>query len=265
MRAVLSAILSRAMADGDRPRAENPAEGVPPFDETPRDRYLSAGEWERLAKAIVAERAALADVPPSDTRPTQLDAILLLALTGGRKEAVTKRRWRDVDWDHHILRVDPAHKGTTRIHLGEPALALLRSWHAERGDSNPFMFAGQRRRQGTRAGRGNSDERPKRIPAAISTIGPVWKSLCARASLENLHPHDLRRSFATVAGDVGVSAHIIGGLLSHVVPGVTGVYAHRTDPALADAANRVATEIAKRLRLADAHNPRIISIKKGQG
>ncbi len=103
------------------------------------------------------------------------------------------------------------------------------------------------------------------MPAPISTIGPVWKSLCDRAQLENLRPHDLRRSFATVAGDVGVSAHIIGGLLSHVVPGVTGVYAHRTDPALADAANRVAAEIAKRLHLTECRDRTIIPLSNSRG
>jgi len=264
VRAVLSAILSRAMADGARPRTENPAEAVPPFHEPPRDRYLAADEWERLAKAVAAERTALADVPARDTRPAQLDAILLLALTGGRKQAITRRRWKDVDWDSHVLHVNPPHKGTTRIHLGEPALAFLRSWSDERGDASPYVFAGQRRRQGERTTRGESDPRPKRIPAPISTIGPVWKSLCARAQLENLRPHDLRRSFATAAGDVGLSAHIIGGLLSHVVPGVTGVYAHRSDPALADAANRVAAEIAKRLHLDSTSDRDVISIKLGQ-
>jgi hypothetical protein len=39
VRAVLSAILSRAMTDGVRPRTQNPAEFVQPFDEKPRDRY----------------------------------------------------------------------------------------------------------------------------------------------------------------------------------------------------------------------------------
>ncbi len=125
VRAVLSAILSRAMADGARLRTENPAEAVPPFDETPRDRYLTADEWERLAKAIADERAALANVPASDTRPAQLDAILLLALTGGRKQAITRRRWKDVDWDSHVLHVQPPHKGTSRIHVGEPGLAVI--------------------------------------------------------------------------------------------------------------------------------------------
>ena len=55
-----------------------------------------------------------------------------------------------------------------------------------------------------------------------------------------------------------MSAHLIGGLLSHVVAGVTAVYAHRTDPALADAANRVAEEVARRLNLALQRDPKVI-------
>jgi integrase len=260
-RAVLSAILSRALEDGARLLgSSNPCDGVQPYDEAPRERYLSAAEWKRLGEAIVAERAALADVPEHDTRPAQLDAITLLMLTGGRREAVTRRRWNELDTEARVLRVTPPHKGTTRLYLGEATLALVRTWHTSRGARHPYLFPGQARRTGAQRARGEKDTRPVRDARPIASIRPVWESLCRRAKLRDLRPHDLRRSFATVAGDVGVSGHLIGGLLSHVVPGVTGIYAHRTDPALADAANRTAAEIALRLSLDGVRDPQVIPI-----
>jgi integrase len=74
-------------------------------------------------------------------------------------------------------------------------------------------------------------------------------NLTELANIEDFTLHDWRRSFATVGGDVGVSQHMISGLLSHKVAGVTGIYAHRTDKALWIAASDIAKEVAKRLEL----------------
>jgi len=52
-----------------------------------------------------------------------------------------------------------------------------------------------------------------------------------------------------VAGDVGITDHIIGGLLGHAVPGIRGRYARRTPAALLEAANAVSAEVAGRLGL----------------
>ena len=86
----------------------------------------------------------------------------------------------------------------------------------------------------------------------------LWQSLMTRAELENFHVHDLRRSFAVAAGDLGISTHLIGGLLSHAIGGVTGIYARRSDPALSDAANKVSAEVALRLNLANLTDAKVI-------
>jgi integrase len=264
-RAVLSAILTRAAADGARAPGVNPIVAVEAYPETPRDRYLNADEWKRLAKAIADERTALANVERWDTRPRQLDAVLLIALTGARKHAITRRAWADVDWEGRILKVDPPAKGCTRIHLGEPALELLRRWQGDRGTLEGFIFAGQPRHDGPRPTNRQHDPRPHLPPTPISTIALVWQSLMERAKLEDFHVHDLRRSFAVAAGDIGISTHLIGGLLSHAVGGVTGIYARRSDPALADAANKVATEVARRLNLKGTRDRGVIPIDAARG
>lgn len=64
--------------------------------------------------------------------------------------------------------------------------------------------------------------------------------------LDNVTPHVLRHTFASVAGDLGFSELTIAGLLGHSARGVTQGYVH-LDTALIVAANRVATEIARML------------------
>jgi integrase len=249
VKAVLSGILSRAEVDGARPKGSgNPCSGVDDYVETKRERILSDDEWKRFAKALKAESLALRDVPEWDTRPAQLRAVMLIALTGARKEAVTRRVWSDLDEAAGILKVEPAHKGATRIYLGPPALKLLTAWQRERSKS-PYIFPGQQRRVGPRLNRRTSKQRPLRSATPIASLAPVWNSLRERAELEDFTLHDLRHQLGTVGGDVGLSAHLIGGLLSHRVPGITGTYAHRSDPTLREAAARVSAEIAKRLQL----------------
>lgn len=67
--------------------------------------------------------------------------------------------------------------------------------------------------------------------------------VCARARLEDVTPHTLRHTFASVAGDRGFSELTITALLGHAARGVTQRYIH-IDEALRLAADRVADEMA---------------------
>jgi len=249
-KAVLSAIMARAIEHGERPRELlNPAGAVEDYPETERDRYLTDDEWPRIAKAIRTLRKELRDIPKWDTRVRQLDALIMLALTGARLRSVLPRKWSDVDWKEHAIAVNPAHKGVSRIHMGAAAEDHLRGLLDARDDANEFIFPGQQRRIGKRKARYAKDTRPERAPSPVSSLGPTWKRLSELAELEGFTLHDWRRTFATVAGDVGVSDHMIGGLLGHRVPGVRRRYARRTDDALLEAAHKVAAEVAKHLEL----------------
>jgi integrase len=242
--ALVSAVVARADKDGHWPAGfPNPVQRVDRYPERSRDRYVTAAEWPRLADALAAFRVELAEAPPWDTRPAQVAALLLIMLTGARKEAVLQRRWEDLDTAEAVLTVTPAQKGVTAIVLGRAALAWLATWRdqlqamygPEAVRPSAFMFPGQ-----ARAGKRS---------APISTVDVAWHVIRHRADIADVRPHDLRRTFATVGGDVGLTDHVVGGLLGHVVPGVTGRYAKRAPEVLRDAADKVSSEVARRLRL----------------
>lgn len=250
VKAVISAIVTRAIEDGDRPRELlNPAGAIVDYPETERNRYLTEDEWPRVAKAIAALRAELEKARSWDTRRNQLDVLITLALTGARLRAVVPRRWKDVDWNERALVVNPPHKGVSRILLGEEAFGHLRACF-DRSGGQGFIFPGQTRRLGARTARGSHDVRPIRQPSPVASLAPMWSQLCALADLNDFTLHDWRRTFATVAGDVGISDHMIGGLLGHSVPGIRRRYARRTDGALLEATDKVSAEVTKRLELA---------------
>jgi site-specific recombinase XerD len=74
----------------------------------------------------------------------------------------------------------------------------------------------------------------------------VLQRLCLAAELEDVTPHVLRHTFASVAGDMGFTELTIAGLLGHSGRGVTQRYVH-LDKALVMAANKVAEEIERAL------------------
>ena len=71
----------------------------------------------------------------------------------------------------------------------------------------------------------------------------ILDRVCASAGLDDVTPHPLRHTFASVAGDLGFSELTIAALLGHAARGVTQRYVH-IDEALKLAADRVAAEIS---------------------
>ena len=74
-------------------------------------------------------------------------------------------------------------------------------------------------------------------------------ALCARAKLDDVTPHTLRHTFASVSGDLDFSELTIAGMLVHSTRGVTQRYVH-LDKALIVAAGEVAAAIAQLLESA---------------
>jgi integrase len=86
----------------------------------------------------------------------------------------------------------------------------------------------------------------------------VLDRICAKAELDDVTPHVLRHTFASIAGDLGFSELTIAGLLGHSARGVTQGYVH-LDSALIVAADQVAAEIA---RLVDGNTAAVRRAKR---
>ena len=109
--------------------AENPTLGLSTAPDVQRDRFLTADETQRLIAAI-----------QSDENQTAAQAImLLLLLTGGRRNEITQAKWEYVNWERRTLLVPLSKSGKPRaIALNGQALVLLRA--IPRHDGNPFIF-----------------------------------------------------------------------------------------------------------------------------
>jgi len=193
----------------------NPARGVRRLASTPRDRRLSRAEIEKLGKAMrIAER--------DGEHPTGLAAIRFFLMTGFRRMEglALDRAW--LNGEEGSIRFPDTKSGAQTRVIGRAAVNLLL---AQRQTGSRYCFPAD-------WGEGH-----------FVGVVRVLDRVCAMARLEDVTPHTLRHTFASLAGDLGFSELTIAALLGHSARGVTQRYIH-IDEALRLAADRVADEMA---------------------
>ncbi|MCY4397552.1 MAG: site-specific integrase [Rhodospirillaceae bacterium] len=216
---VLSKMFNMAEVWGLRPDGSNPCRHVKRFREEKRERFLSDDEYRRLGETLKeVERDG------SET-PAAVAAIRLLMLTGCRLSEVQKLRWEHIDLNAGELRLPESKSGPKTVHLGDPAVAVLRG--ISRKDGNPWVIAG------------------RKPDSHLTDLQHPWRRIRARAGLEDVRIHDLRHSFASGGLLVGEGLPMIGKLLGHTQVQTTARYAHLANDPVKSAANRIANRIAE--------------------
>ena len=216
---VLSKMFNLAELWGLRPDGSNLCRHVKRFREEKRERFLSDAEYRRLGEMLKEiERDG------SET-PSAIAAVRLLMLTGCRLSEIQKLRWEHVALDAGELRLPDTKTGAKVVHLGDPAIEVLRG--LRRPDDNPWVIAG--RKPGSH----------------LTDLQHPWRRIRARAGLEDVRLHDLRHSFACGGLLVGEGLPMIGKLLGHTQVQTTARYAHLANDPLKAAANRIASRIAE--------------------
>lgn len=193
--------------------AQNPTLGLSTAPDVQRDRFLTPEETQRLIASI-----------ETDENQTAAQAIMLLLLTGGRRNEITQAKWEYVNWDRRTLLVPLSKSGKPRaIALNGEALALLRA--IPRQDGNPYIFPS-----------------PVNGKPSASLFFP-WDRIRKRAGLKDVRLHDLRHSYASFLVNRGISLYVVQGLLGHAHARTTQRYAHLAHETLLDAAEHVAEAV----------------------
>ena len=172
----------------------NPAAKIPMFREEKRDRFLHGDELQRFFAAL------------ADEVPDFQDVLVLLLLTGARRSNLVSMRWEDIDLQHAIWRIPETKAGIPVVIALVPAAVQILQRRLQHRTESPYVFPG-------RGKTGHLDS--PRAP---------WERVIARAKLQNVRLHDLRRSLGSWQAMGGSSLQIIGASLGHTQPSTTAIY-----------------------------------------
>lgn len=173
----------------------NPAFGIKKFKEKSRDRFLQPDELPRFFEALANE--------PNETAR---DFFMISLLTGARKSNTLAMRWKDINFTTNTWRIEVTKNGDAQtVHLPREAIEVLtkRKWKSE----SPWVFEGK--------GKTGHLADPKK----------AWSRILAKADIDDLRIHDLRRTLGSYQAATGANGYIIGKSLGHRSQQSTAIYA----------------------------------------
>lgn len=215
---LLGAVFSYAKRAGMR--ADNPVHGVTRFADRRRERRLSSAEYAALG-------AALAQAEAEKIWPAAIAAARFLALTGWRCGEALGLTWASLDLDRRTAMLADTKTGRSVRPLPRAACDLL--------GAIPRI--------------GNIVFPASRGDAEMTGFPRFWKRIAKLGALpDDVTPHVLRHSFASVAADLGYSEPTIAALIGHKGRTMTSRYVHSADAVLLAAADAAAEKIAAMLK-----------------
>jgi integrase len=212
------ALLSKMYSFAHRPLqwfdGSNPCKGVRRNKETKRKRKASREEIVRMVTRLRREL----DGP----NVASAAFIFLLLLTGARKGEIAATRWSNIHGNRILLDEHKTDEGGYARVIYLPPAAL--------------------------------DVIGKYLPRTCGTITGIldpkrfWDRICREENLPDLHKHDLRRTFASVALSTGrVSLEQVMQMLGHTNAQTTKVYAWLMEDAAVEAVGLVAGAIEPKM------------------
>ena len=176
------------------------------------------------------------------------DLIVLLLFTGLRKGEAIGLRWADVDFAARIIRI-PHERTKSDCPLDLPMNDVVHGLMVARrafGQEGKFVFPGP--------GKSGHLQEPKGIFAAIAQRCGI-----------SISPHDLRRTFMTVAGRTpDISRYELKGLVNHSLGSdVTDEYVFMETEELQEAAQKVADRLKAYCKITPAPAENVRPLRPG--
>lgn len=189
----------------------NPALGIDKrVPEISRDRALTLAESKTL----------FANLPKTGMSPATQWAIKFALFTAARIGEVAALPWTEIDRDAALWRLPGSRSKNGKpgdIPLSEQALAILDEIQEFYGKGQEYVFPGARLDPEKDRGHMHRD-------AAATALARAFADPDKPLGIEKFVPHDLRRSAATLMGDLGVMQEVIDACLRNSRGGVSAVY-----------------------------------------
>ena len=151
--------------------------------------------------------------------PPMLLALKMLLTTGQRVEEVLHATWAEFDTSQ-MTWIIPGQRRKTRGRTSEPHIVPLTTFHLELLNEikhetahNIYLFPAK------------GGAAPRRYDALTNSV----RKFLQRSGIESFSPRDIRRTFKTVAGSMGVSLELRNRLQGHALTDVGSVHYDRYD------------------------------------
>lgn len=210
---VLSTVYNQAITRGWT--EVNPCKNISAFPERKRKRVATKEELNCIVNVLYGVATG-----PSNRRDYKAAIfILALLLTGARPTSLQRAKWDDFDFETSTLRVEGKKFGDTLEHdeISFPTI-LVSILNLRAKNLNGKIFSSKAYRR-------------------------VWKELLSTFGLSDLWLRDLRRSFASVGLDRGISIDKLAESLNHKSTQTTKIYAKLLDDTRFKTANAIAEEM----------------------
>ncbi len=182
--------------------------GIPTISDNPVKRISQTRAWYRVERRQTVIKPhqlhawfkavyALPMLSNGLNRYAVRDYLLLLIFTGLRREEGLALQWRDIDFKAKTLTIpDPKNRQPHTLPLTQFLYDLLKNRHDNNLEGSAFVFAG-------RGIKGYMDDPNKQMKLVIEASGVKFT------------PHDLRRTFITIADSLDISAYALKSLANH--------------------------------------------------
>ncbi len=208
MLAYLKSMFNRAI-EWEEFDKTNPTNGIKKFREVSRSRFLTKDERVRFIDEIYK----LPDL-------TMRSFFLLLIYTGQRKSNVLSMAWADVDLEGKLWVIPETKTDTNfRVPLSNKVVEILQELEQIR--INDYVLPS--------FGKSGHLIEPKK----------AFKKILDNAEITNFRIHDLRRTFASMLSEQGVSEFTIKDLLGHKTLDMTAIYARSNIEGMQEAVNNL--------------------------
>lgn len=178
-----------------------------PSESEGRERFLSIAEKERLLQACQESR-----------NPNLLPIVSLALITAMRFGEIAGLRWRDIDFEQHIITLLRTKNGDRRIiPLTEEAAAIFKNCQSFGESGDELVFKSKR----------NAVQKQK------ISVREAFENAVERVGIKNFRFHDLRHTAASYMAMSGATQGELMAILGHRSPIMTRRYAHYSQTHLA--------------------------------
>ena len=187
------------------------SEEIIPMD--PTRRIKPPKKEQRTPKALTIEELEM--IREACVTPRERALVEVLYATGGRLSEIQQMNRQDIDYQAMSVLVIGKGNKERPVYFSFKAIYHLKKYLALRSDNVDALFITQRQPY-----RRLSDKGIQREIKIIANRSEVKK---------NVHPHIFRHTFATLLLNNGADLVAVQGLLGHVDPATTQIYATMTD------------------------------------